>query len=92
MTRCLLALLRTAKRYCVAGWRCLSSGLSSMLCRVAVHSWDYGPGECCSQCGAPDRFYPDALPGRRVVDRTGGCPHYVPHNAKPPDGWEFCDE
>ena len=61
--------------------------LSGLMCRIQLHSWDYGPGECCSQCGVADAFFEDARPGRAAKHTVTGRVRYFPERQTVPDGW-----
>ena len=74
-------------------WVRLTEWLSGVLCRIEVHSWEYGPGECCSRCGYPDRFWPDAKPGRPAVHEIHKIRRYYPHGVSQlPPGWRHVDD
>lgn len=62
---------------------------SKLLCRLGIHRWEWGPGECCSSCGVGDWFFGDAADGLLAVNRTTLEEKYFPKESTLPNGWSW---
>lgn len=72
-------------------WLATCRWLSGALCRVQVHSWDYGPGQCCSRCGVADAFWADARPGREAIHIATQRRRYFPVGTSLGTDWQYVD-
>ena len=60
------------------------------LCKIGSHSWDYGPGECCSVCGISDSIVINSKSGRLAIDPKTQESMFYPSNYEPlPEGWRW---